>query len=1411
MTVLAAVVLFLVVFGFSVVSASAGWITGKFGKTYDFANSTYFDAGNVYNGVKTIAFWVKNGNTANGKVIDLNGTDYVSIVSGAVSATDFTATIYVDGVAGSTISDSNWHYVVLTTAEGQNASAVKFGSVDTNNLNGALDDVKFYNYALSAREINEKYRGGGFSAPSLALGGTIGGSLYVMNSGYMGIGTTTPATKLDVWGSFQVGTSSRPVLYANAGSTYVGLGTTTPNYNLDILGTSGVGSLHIASSSGASMFLVGQYGNVGIATSAPSAKLDILGRSGWPSFHVASSTGANQLSINEYGLINFGIPDNQTTAMTISEGSNAYLTFDTTNSAEKITVGKNLEVGPIEVDADSGVVNFVNMNIVATTTATGTVESLAVAIDGTAIATFYGESSGYTATLQNPRVGIGTTTPATKLDVWGSLQVGTSSTPVLYVNTGSQHIGIGTTTPNARLSILGTINQPSFHIASSTGSTIFHVDEYGNLGIATSAPTAKLDILGTAGWPSIHIASSSGANQLSIDGYGLVSIGIPDNQTTAMTINEGSNTYLTFDTTDSAEKIVVGKNLEVGPLEIDADSGSVQFVNMNISTTTATGTAEKLSVSLDQQSILTVYGEANGQGSLQNMRVGISSSTPSAMLTLQGNASTSGPLLQISTSTTQAFYIDPSGYIGIGTTTPAARLAMVGVAGLPSIQIASSSGSTMFYLGQYGNLSLGNVSPAARLDIAEGRTAGTIINADYEAATTLTGSVLGLNLDLSTNVTPGAYNVMGQQIILPSGGTGTTTFASWSEGSSEMYNFSPVSAQFNVPASFNAAGDVSLAYDLVFTNNSAAYVTFNGPGYVRTDDASGNYDLTLSAANAGDVVVNDNLELVGGLQLDATTTQTVSTTTTVLVGNATHIVLTATSSVVLSSAPTIADGLAGQVVIIRGASTTATVTLQDQDTLASSNLQLGSTSRQLGNSDTLALMFDGADWVELWFSGGIDADYAEMYKIKEDVAAGDIVSLSDDYLKAGKAVLGDKNVAGIISAQPAYLIGQEFRDEMQMPVALAGRVPVNISLEAGEIKKGDWLVPSTRPGYAMKYNADYLRQMASASSSPAIEIDLSNVPLIGIALGDFSSSTISDLIDVSYQTYRVRFGNDVDSSQINRLNARYKARNITTSTIEIRSNYAASYLKEKIIDGYELISERTEQQPNPEFQARGNNEQIMCLVRSGFVNANNSRLSNASKLTVDEENGKIVLGTESEFDSVGALSFEIDADGFLAVSKLKAGELEVGSNEKRTGITLYDEETGAPYCMKIKAGAMISLPGKCEDLNSSVTETVIPSVSTSFSTLQQSLGQAGASEESPNPETPNPEISPESSTTTTETSTTTETASAITESTTTTETATTTAPVETTASEPGSSTSAEPATTTVEQAQEQPAGEPATE
>lgn len=87
-----------------------------------------------------------------------------------------------------------------------------------------------------------------------------------------------------------------------------------------------------------------------------------------------------------------------------------------------------------------------------------------------------------------------------------------------------------------------------------------------------------------------------------------------------------------------------------------------------------------------------------------------------------------------------------------------------------------------------------------------------------------------------------------------------------------------------------------------------------------------------------------------------------ATATTIRLNN------TSGSSKTLTSAPTIADGTDGQILFIFNSSA-QDVVLQDQGTLASSNLRLGATTRTLSTRDNIVLMYSSTvgDWVEFGF------------------------------------------------------------------------------------------------------------------------------------------------------------------------------------------------------------------------------------------------------------------------------------------------------------------------------------------------------------------------------------------------------------------------------------------------------------
>jgi hypothetical protein len=84
-------------------------------------------------------------------------------------------------------------------------------------------------------------------------------------------------------------------------------------------------------------------------------------------------------------------------------------------------------------------------------------------------------------------------------------------------------------------------------------------------------------------------------------------------------------------------------------------------------------------------------------------------------------------------------------------------------------------------------------------------------------------------------------------------------------------------------------------------------------------------------------------------------------------------------------------------------------------------------------------------------------------------------------------------------------------------------------------------------------------------------------------------------------------------------------------------------------------------------------------------------------------------------------------DGIAYVKTLFVEKLIVGTPEKPGGITIYDEATGEPYCLKVVNGAMASVAGECADTKTqesqqpstpSNTPTETP-ISTATSTTEQ--------------------------------------------------------------------------------------------
>lgn len=113
-----------------------------------------------------------------------------------------------------------------------------------------------------------------------------------------------------------------------------------------------------------------------------------------------------------------------------------------------------------------------------------------------------------------------------------------------------------------------------------------------------------------------------------------------------------------------------------------------------------------------------------------------------------------------------------------------------------------------------------------------------------------------------------------------------------------------------------------------------------------------------------------------------------------------------------------------------------------------------------------------------FFNGGTQAsgaDFAEQMQTDGEAAAfepGDVlvISAQGDALAALSSEPFAATVLGVYSTQPALLAGAPDTDEPLdgIPVAIVGIVACKVTAENGPIQRGDLLVTSSTPGYAMR-------------------------------------------------------------------------------------------------------------------------------------------------------------------------------------------------------------------------------------------------------------------------------------------------------------------------------------------------------
>src|SRR3989344_9694172 len=107
-------------------------------------------------------------------------------------------------------------------------------------------------------------------------------------------------------------------------------------------------------------------------------------------------------------------------------------------------------------------------------------------------------------------------------------------------------------------------------------------------------------------------------------------------------------------------------------MNFETKAGVVSWVDLPIDSSAPINTVESYSAQLNGNSVLTIYGIANGSGGIVNRRVGIGTTTPFAALSVSGTTTlaTSNAFLVADAASTTRFVIQDAGNVVTITDTP---------------------------------------------------------------------------------------------------------------------------------------------------------------------------------------------------------------------------------------------------------------------------------------------------------------------------------------------------------------------------------------------------------------------------------------------------------------------------------------------------------------------------------------------------------------------------------------------------------------------------------------------------------------------------------------------------------------------------------------------------------------------
>ncbi|MEK7460958.1 MAG: hypothetical protein AAB647_01945, partial [Patescibacteria group bacterium] len=310
-------------------------------------------------------------------------------------------------------------------------------------------------------------------------------------------------------------------------------------------------------------------------------------------------------------------------------------------------------------------------------------------------------------------------------------------------------------------------------------------------------------------------------------------------------------------------------------MDVDAGNAAVDALNIDLAQTDGAGaavdaTAIEILLTADDADGdmfgMTITGAATANAAAGSYEAGLvidnqennAGSMPDGILITATNASAITDAIDASDAE-----IDNA--LNVGTNNIAITTGTIGSNGAAVINFANFdvAGSGTMTLGNSGDndvmvLNSDNTTTNNQIDIRPANTSGTLIVSQYDAAATLTGALVGLNLDLDTNVTPaaGGSNMTGILLAMDDNGA-STSIGLDIDGA----------VDFGIDlAGLTSGTDIRLSNNVTLDGSGANELTLNATILPSTASAR---DLGGASNEWDDIFVGDDNGLNLGLDQDA--------------------------------------------------------------------------------------------------------------------------------------------------------------------------------------------------------------------------------------------------------------------------------------------------------------------------------------------------------------------------------------------------------------------------------------------------------------------------------------------------------------------------------------------------------------